>query len=107
MLLNGVNFPEAAIAEICRRYGATRLSLFGSILRPPTPEGGNGFRPSSDIDMLVEFPSGKVPSLLRFAAMQMELTAAIGRDVQLCTAPMLSKYFRDRVIREARMLHAA
>jgi predicted nucleotidyltransferase len=57
--------------------------------------------------MLVEFPPGRVPSLLGFAGMQMELSAAIGREVQLCTAPMLSKYFRDRVLREARMLHAA
>jgi predicted nucleotidyltransferase len=107
MLINGVNFPESAIADFCRRHGIARLSLFGSILREATPEGGWGFRPTSDVDMLVEFHPGKVPSLLRFAAMQMELSELIGREVQLCTPPMLSKYFRDAVLHEARLLHAA
>ncbi len=107
MLINGVNFPDDQIAAFCRRHGVARLSLFGSILREPTPEGGYGFRPSSDVDMLVEFPPGRTPSLLRFAQMQMEMSALIAREVQLCTPPMLSRYFRDEVLREARMLHVA
>ncbi len=107
MMINGVNFPENAIADFCRRHGVARLSLFGSILREPTPEGGYGFRPTSDVDILVEFLPGRVPSLLRFAGMQMELSALLGREVQLCTPSMLSRYFRDEVLREARLLHAA
>lgn len=107
MLINGVNFPEEQIADFCRRHGVARLSLFGSILREPTPEGGYGFRPGSDVDMLVEFLPGRVPSLLRFAGMQMEMSELVARDVQLCTPPMLSRYFRDEVLREARPLHAA
>lgn len=107
MLINGVNFPEEAIAAFCRRHAVTRLSLFGSILREATPEGGSGFRPSSDVDVLVEFEPGRTPSLLRFAGMQTEFTQLLGRPVQLSTAPMLSRHFRDEVIRDARMLHAA
>lgn len=107
MLINGVTFPEDRIAAFCSRHGVARLSLFGSILRQPTPEGGNGFRPTSDIDMLVEFLPGRVPSLLDFAGMQVEMSEMIGREVQLATPPMLSKYFRDRVLAEAVRLHAA
>jgi|GEM_PF-1415561 len=107
MLVNGVNFPEGTIADFCRRHGVARLSLFGSILRTPSPEGGYGFRPTSDVDVLIEFLPGSVPSLLAFAGMQMELSTLVGREVQLCTPPMLSRYFRHEVLREARLLHAA
>ena len=105
--MNGVHFPDDEIAAFCLRHGVSRLSLFGSILREPTPEGGYGFRPSSDIDILVEFPPGRVPSLLGFAGMQIEISELLGREVQLCTPAMLSHYFRDQVLREARLLHAA
>ena len=107
MVINGVNFAEERIADFCRRHGVARLSLFGSILREPTPEGGYGFRPTSDVDVLVEFLPGQTPSLLDFAGMQLELSAAVGREVQLHTPPMLSHYFRHEVMKEARMLHAA
>jgi predicted nucleotidyltransferase len=107
MVINGVNFPEAAIGDFCRRFGVAKLSLFGSILREPSAEGGFGFRPSSDIDMLVEFLPGRVPSLLVFAGMQLEMTDLNGREVQLCTPPMLSNRFRSDVLSEARLLHAA
>ena len=61
MVINGVNFPEDKIAAFCGRHGVARLSLFGSILREQTPEGGYGFRPTSDIDILVEFLPGRTP----------------------------------------------
>jgi predicted nucleotidyltransferase len=107
MQINGVNFPEDMIAAFCRRHGVARLALFGSILREATPEGGYGFRPTSDVDMLVEFVPGRTPSLLDFAGMQMEMSEVIGREVHLHTPPMLSPYFRGEVEREARTLHAA
>lgn len=107
MIINGINFPEERIAEFCRRHDIQRLSLFGSILRDPTPEGGYGFTPSSDVDVLVEFRPGQTPSLLTMAGMQIELSEMIGRNVDLRTPMDLSKYFRSEVLREARPLHAA
>ena len=107
MVINGVTFPMDLIGAFCERHGVARLALFGSILREPSDEGGMGFRPSSDVDMLVEFLPGRTPSLLDFAGMQLEMSEFIGREVQLCTPPMLSRYFRDEVLREARPLHAA
>jgi len=107
MLINGVNFPENTIADFCRRHGIARLSLFGSILRPPSPEGGYGFRPTSDVDVLVEFLPDQTPGLMALSGMQIELTSIIRREVDLRTPLELSRYFRHEVLREARLLHAA
>ncbi len=100
MLINGVNFPSDRIAELCCRYGAAKLSLFGSILR-------DDFRPDSDVDMLVEFRPGVRIGLIGIANLEAELSEAIGRRVDLRTAADLSRYFRDEVLAQARLLHAA
>ncbi len=107
MVINGVNFPEEKIADFCRRHGVAKLSLFGSILREPTPEGGYGFRPTSDVDMLVEFLPGRTPGLIYLGGMLMELQEMVGRTVDLKTPQDLSRYFRHEVLREAKLLHAA
>jgi predicted nucleotidyltransferase len=94
------DLPMTEIAAFCRRHAITRLSLFGSVLR-------EDFSPSSDIDVLVEFPPGEAPGFIAFAGMQMELSKVLGRTVDLRTPADLSHYFRDEVLREARLLHAA
>jgi len=100
MLINGVTFPMDRIADICRRYGAARLSLFGSILR-------DDFHGASDVDILVEFAPTTRIGLIGVAKMESELGDAIGRRVDLRSAGDLSRYFRDEVVAGARLLHAA
>lgn len=100
MVINGVSFPEQDIADFCRRFGVSRLSVFGSILR-------DDFRPDSDVDMLVEFLPGRTPGMFGFGGMILELSAMIGRTVDLRTPFDLSRHFRPFVLREARLLHAA
>jgi predicted nucleotidyltransferase len=95
-----IQTPITEIADFCRRHGIARLSLFGSVLR-------EDFSPSSDIDVLVEFQAGKAPGFIGFAGLQMELSKILGRTVDLRTPADLSGYFRDEVLREARLLHAA
>jgi uncharacterized protein len=107
MVINGVEFPEARIADFCRRHGVKRLSVFGSILREPTPEGGYGFRPTSDVDVLVEFEPGSARGYLQLGGMLMELRELLNREVDLKTAEELSPYFRHEVLAEARPLYAA
>lgn len=107
MVINGVEFPEDRIAEFCNRHGVARLSLFGSILRAPSGEGGYGFRPTSDVDVLVEFLPARTPGLIALTGMQIELSEMIGRRVDLRTPNELSRYFRQEVLREARILIAA
>lgn len=100
MIVNGITFPMPAISEICRRYGAARLSLFGSILR-------EDFHAGSDVDMLVEFAPTTRIGLIGLARMEEELGEQIGRRVDLRSASELSRYFRDEVVAGARLLHAA
>jgi len=100
MIYHGIEIPENLIAEFCRKYYIRRLSLFGSILR-------DDFGPESDIDFLVEFEPGKVPGLIRMAGLEIELSSIIGRKVDLRTPAELSRYFREEVLKEARVQYVA
>ncbi len=88
------------IAEFCRRNQIRRLAFFGSVLR-------DDFGPGSDIDVLVEFDPEARVGFFAIARMQDELSATLGRPVDLCTRKGLSRYFRDRVAREAEVAYVA
>lgn len=90
---NGVLIPKDDLDAFCRKNGVRRLSLFGSILR-------DDFGPDSDIDILVEFQPGTRVGL-RFFTMERELSALLGRKVDLNTPGFLSRYFRDNVMAHA------
>ena len=95
-------FPDrAALATLCRRHRIRRISLFGSVQKGTA-------RPDSDVDLLVEFEPDAKPGLLGLAAIEMELSDLLGgRRVDLRTAEELSRYFRDEVVRTARVQYAA
>ena len=86
-----IHIPHEKVARFCKKHCISRLSFFGSVLR-------EDFRPDSDIDVLVEFEDGHVPGLIRLAGMEMELSAIIGRKVDMNTPNFLSPYFRHEVI---------
>lgn len=94
-----IEVPHQLVAEFCRRNRIRRLALFGSVLR-------DDFGPESDVDVLVEFEKGYTPGL-RFFALERELSGLLGRPVDLHTPTFLSRYFRDRVIREAQVEYDA
>lgn len=90
-----------ALAALCRRHHIRRLSLFGSVLK-------GAERPDSDIDLLVEFETGREPGLLGVAGIEIELSQLLGgRRIDLRTPQDLSKYFRDEVLRTAQVQYAA
>jgi predicted nucleotidyltransferase len=95
-----IDVPKERIAEFCRRNHIRRLALFGSVLR-------DDFGPDSDVDVLVEFEPGTRVGLLRLAGMEMELSALVGRKVDLNTPGFLSDDFRDRVLAEAEVAYDA
>jgi predicted nucleotidyltransferase len=99
MELNGVHLPGKGIADLCRRYHARRLSLFGSVLR-------KDFRADSDVDILVEFEPGHIPGFLQLARMERELSEIVGRKVDLRTPAELSRYFRESVMSKRRIEYA-
>jgi uncharacterized protein len=80
---------QTVLAQFCQRHRIRRLAFFGSVLRPD-------FGPESDIDVLVEFETGQTPGFA-FFAMQDELSALLGQQVDLHTPKSLSPYFRSQV----------
>ena len=98
-MIHNLSIPRDEITQFCRRHHIRRLSLFGSVLT-------EDFRPDSDIDVLVEFEPGHTPGLA-FFAMEEELSDILGRKVDLNTPKFLSRYFRDRVLREAEVQYGA
>ena len=95
-------FPDrSALAALCRRHHIRRLSLFGPVLKGTA-------RPDSDVDLLVEFESGKAPGLISLAGIEEEISSLIGgRRVDLRTPQDLSPYFRNEVLRTANLQYAA
>ena len=92
---------EVDLETFCRAHGIRRLSLFGSTLK-----GTAG--PDSDVDLLVEFYSDRIPGLLGLAAMEDELSKMMhGRRVDLRTPNDLSDLFRESVLKEAELQYAA
>jgi predicted nucleotidyltransferase len=92
--LHVIDIPRAEIKSFCVRNHIRKLSLFGSILT-------DRFRPESDVDMLVEFEPGGGHSYFDLVGMEQELSATLGRKVDLRTPQELSRYFRDQVLAAA------
>ena len=94
-----VAVPREEIATFCRKHHIRKLAFFGSVLR-------DDFSPASDVDALVELEPGFTPGL-DFFAMEAELSAILGRKVDLNTRASLSKHFREQVLREAEVQYVA
>ena len=89
-----IAISQPAIDDFCQRHHIRKLSLFGSVLTPR-------FGPESDVDFLVEFEPEASISYFDLVGMEMELSEAIGRKVDLRTAEELSRYFRHQVVASA------
>ena len=88
------------LTRICQRHGIRRLAVFGSRLKGTA-------RADSDLDLLVDFAPGRVPGLLGLSGIQIELTEALGVQVDLRTPQELSRYFRDEVLQQAQVAYGA
>ncbi|HME85220.1 MAG TPA: nucleotidyltransferase domain-containing protein [Roseiarcus sp.] len=84
-----------SLMELCRRYGVTRLDVFGSAAR------GMDFRAAtSDVDFLVQFGS-QGDDLARFLNLKDALEALLGRPVDLVDRKSIEasrNYIRKRRI---------
>jgi len=90
-----IKIPRKELSEFCKHHHIRKLAFFGSVLR-------DDFTPESDIDVLVEFEAGLTPGLA-FFEMQDELSQILGHKVDLNTPGFISRYFREQVLREARV----
>jgi len=73
-----LEIDHSTIRNFCRTNHIQELSLFGSVLR-------EDFSLDSDVDILVSFLPGKAVSLFDIVQMEEDLSAIIGRNVDLVT----------------------
>jgi hypothetical protein len=91
-----IEMPKEKIADFCRKWKIVELSLFGSVLR-------DDFRPDSDVDVLVTFSPDADWSLLDHMAMEEEMSAILGRKVDLVSRKAIERsenYIRRKAILE-------
>ena len=98
-----VALRQAELAILCRRYGVSRLDLFGSAATGTDRSG------LSDLDFLVEF---KAPSSPDYADNYFDLKEALerlfGSAVDLVVASAIrNPYFRESVERAKLSVYAA
>jgi predicted nucleotidyltransferase len=92
-----------AIATVCRKYGVTRLYVFGSAVRGDFRGG------ESDIDFLVEFGpmDGHAKAHAYFDLLD-ELRDLLGTDVDLVMAGAVkNRYIARDIERTRQLLYAA
>lgn len=93
-----IAIPVETLKVFCDRHHIRKLSLFGSVLR-------QDFRPDSDVDVLVEFEPGHTITYFDMAEQELELTALLGRTIDLREPEELSRYFRQKVLAEAQVIY--
>jgi uncharacterized protein len=95
MTLAKLEIPSQNLENFCRKWKVRELSLFGSVLR-------DDFTPESDVDVLVSFDQDAPWSLWDITAMRDELSALMGRSVDLVEREGLRNPFRRHTILETR-----
>lgn len=99
-----IALPIEEIQAFCQKWHVAQLALFGSVLR-------GDFGPGSDIDVLVRLTPGAEQTLHAYLAMRSELSAILGRDVDLVNSEALTESHnwlrRRRIMESARVVYAA
>ena len=96
--MNQIDFNNEQVINLYNRYHVKTLRIFGSMARGES-------RMDSDIDLLVTF--SKPISLLQMVGLERELSAIIGRKVDLLTTKSVSRYLRNSILKESRQIYAA
>ncbi len=91
-LLQRLRERRAEILQLCARYGASDVRVFGSVARGEADV-------ASDVDLIVRFEPGR--SLLDHAALWLELEALLGCRVDVLSESGLKPRIREKVLKEA------
>jgi uncharacterized protein len=86
-----IRIDEKKVASLCSRWKIRELALFGSVLR-------DDFRADSDVDVLVDFQRDALWDLFDLVTLREELSALVGRPVDLVERQALVNPFRRREI---------
>ncbi len=83
------------ILDIAAAHGAGRVRVFGSAVHGHDREG-------SDLDLLVDLPTGT--SLLKVVGLEQALSDTLRIRIDLCTERELHTALRERILAEAQPL---
>jgi len=83
------------ILDLCARYGARNVQIFGSVARGEADQ-------ESDLDLLVELEPGR--TLFDLGGLQYDMEQLLGCRVDVVTPNGLKRRIRDRVLQEAKPL---
>jgi len=96
-----IHIEHQRVADFCKRWGVTRLALFGSVLR-------DDFNAASDVDVLVTIAPDAATSYWDWPDMQDELESIFGRKVDLVAAGGLHNPVRRKeILGNSEVIHAA
>jgi len=95
--MNQIDFNNEQVINLYNMYHVKTLRIFGSMARGES-------RMDSDVDLLVTF--SKPISLLQMVGLERELSAVIGRKVDLLTVKSVSRYLRNSVLKESCQIYA-
>ena len=95
--MNQIDFNTEQVINLYNKYHVKTLRIFGSMARGES-------RIDSDVDLLVTF--SKPISLLQMVGLERELSNLIGRKVDLLTTKSVSRYLRNRILKESRQIYA-
>ena len=99
-----IDFRPDDISAFCQRWQIVELALFGSVLR-------DDFVSESDVDILVRFAQATRPAPRNWLAMERELSAILGREVDLIERQSVEgsrNYIRRKAILDsAQIVYAA
>lgn len=91
--LDALRARREAILQLTTQHGAYNVRVFGSVARGDA-------KPESDIDLLVEWDMVRISSWAG-AGLDVQLSALLGRRVQVVTLADLHWSIRDQVRNEA------
>jgi len=89
---------KEAIEKNHHKKDIKKVSLFGSYIKETAEE-------DSDVDVLVEFNPEATVGFFKFVQIQRELSDFVGKPIDLLTPEALSKFFRDKVLKEAETIY--
>ena len=95
-----IDINPQEIASFSSRHQVAELAIFGSAL-------GDDFGPESDVDVLVTFKPESRISLFDLVDMADELSALLGRQVDLVPKEGLKPRIRRSVLESSRVIYAA
>ena len=104
MDIRNLDLPTHELATFCRQWQVAELALFGSVLR-------DDFAADSDIDILVGFDPAARRTLFDMVTMQDELSAILGRRVDLVSKRGIERsrnpIRRREILSTAQAIHVA